>query len=48
VIDPGEDAELLPPADPGELPELLELHAARTAHAATPAAITVKRRILSS
>jgi hypothetical protein len=46
VIDADDDAE---PLALGELPEpLLELHAARAAHAATPAAITVKRRILSS
>jgi len=46
VIDADDDAEPLALA---ELPEpLLELHAARAAHAAAPAAITVKRRILSS
>jgi len=46
VIDADDDAE---PLALGELPEpLLELHAARAAHAATPAAITFKRRILSS
>jgi hypothetical protein len=46
VIDPVEDPELLPPADAGELPELLEQPA--SAQATSPAAITAKRRKVNS
>jgi hypothetical protein len=44
VIDPDEDAELFPPAEPPEL--LLEQPA--SAQATSPAAITVRRRTLHS